>query len=189
MLVPSPDGTSLYLLGPRGLSRLDLAHGAEGEEELVSGVQADGVWASPGGDLAAAAFSDKTGRLIDVESGRSVLSTRFPGDVTLAAFDGRNRVAFASAAGGVRVFDTRSGQQWADVRPGLGVVSRVVFLAEGAWLAIEGSSGLAILRVDPFEELCRRAGANLDSADWSALGGEGPPPETCPDWASAGALR
>ena len=182
--IPSRDGRFLLLMGDTGLRVMDLnAPAQEAERVLSSGFQPEVAVFSEDHTLIATGGEDRFARVLEFETGRAIVASRFSAPITAAAISQDQRwAAFASRDGAVRVFDLATGRLWADIAPDLDWVSKVAFAGGDAWIAIQGGGGVAAYRIDPFSELCRRQGRNLRADEWQSVGGSGSPPVSCPDW-------
>ena len=182
--IPSKDGRFLLLMGDTGLRVMDLnAPAPEAERVVSSGFQPEVAMFSEDQTLIATGGEDRFARVLERDTGRAIVASRFSAPITATAISHDQRwAAFASRDGSVRVFDLATGKLWADIAPDLDWVSKLAFAGGDAWIAIEGGGGVAAYRVDPFSELCRRQGRNLRTDEWHAVGGSGSPPVSCPTW-------
>lgn len=182
--IPSIDGRLLLLVGESGLRLIDLQGGAMLKERVLRpGFQAEVALFSADLSLIAAGGADRYARVIDRDSGRLVVESRFSGPLTSATISKDNRwAAFGARDGTVRVFDVEFGHMWAEIDAGYGSITKVSFAGQDEWIVVEGIRGVSAFRLDPFAELCKREGRNLAPAEWHAVGGSGAPPVSCSTW-------
>ena len=182
--IPSADGRFLLLVGESGLRIIDLQSRSLLEERMLHpGFQAEVAVFSTDLSLVAAGGEDRYARVIDRDSGRLVVESRFSAPLTSAIISKDNHwAAFGARDGTVRVFDLASGRLWAEIASGYGSITKLDFAGQEGWVVVEGGRGVSAFRLDPFVELCKRQGRNLTPAEWQAVGGSGSAPVSCTGW-------
>jgi WD40 repeat protein len=180
--VPSADGAHILLVDNRSVRVLDVRGG--GERELVRAeAQPQVAIFSPDQRLVAVGGDDRIARVVTFASGERIVESRFSGRVFTAAFSEDGRwVAFGTEDGTVRVFDISTRRLWAEMRPGLGVISKLAFPRGNQWIAIQANRGVVVYLLDPFERLCGLHGRNPTNEEWRSVGAAGAAPTTCKGW-------
>lgn len=180
------NGTSLILIGGDGVSRIDLPGSASPGHETVlsSGRPVEELLALSADDkLLAVAMADNSVVVVPTRGGQVMWSTSFGQHPTSGVFDAAGtKLALASVDGAIRIYDLIARKLLVDLPTSLGVIGKLAFVESDRWLLAEGQSGGIVVRIDPFEELCQRAGKGLDQESWSAVGGRGVPETICPGW-------
>jgi WD40 repeat protein len=141
---------------------------------------------SPDGRILAIAAADGTALLWDIAPGRmaAVLSGHTAA-VTSIVFspDGRS-IATGSRDGTTRLWDVTKGQTIVSLTGHVGWVTAVAFSRDGKTLATTSWDRTARLTPTPDTwptELCRRAGRNLTSSEWTFYLGPEPYRRLCPE--------
>ncbi|WP_221469794.1 nSTAND1 domain-containing NTPase [Allocatelliglobosispora scoriae] len=186
----SPDGTTVATASVDGTARLWDARTGEPVATLTRNVgRLTSLAFSPDGKLLAVAPADGSAQLWDVAHRREVATlSGHTLEVTSVAFSpGGRSIATGSRDGSTRIWNVSSRELVLQLIDHVGWITAVAFSPDGRTIATTSWDRTGRLTPAPDtwpRELCRRAGRNLTSSEWSVYVGPEPYRRLCPEFPS-----